>query len=73
MRKIGRQLGQRHVVRGACWRVDNGMKVEERVVTGCVLIAGFGSLELVLGVQRRVQARGSHVFHVAAPSEAMRL
>src|SRR5467141_4032483 len=49
------------------------MEVDKRIVAGGVWIFGFRRLSLVLRIERRMQARLGHVFHVSSPGELMRL
>src|SRR5882762_3488840 len=48
------------------------MKIDERVVPSRILVPGLRRLRLVHRVQRRMQTRRRHVFHVSAPRESTR-
>src|ERR1700722_10572472 len=75
------QLGEIHHIRIAIWRVDDGMEIDERVVTGSVLVAErngcgrslrglgqIGSIEHRMSTGRSFAIRIiAHVFHVCAP------
>src|SRR4029077_6538506 len=84
--QILRQLIEVYHAGRANRRVDDGMEVDERVVSRRILVTGwngrrgpFGALREIRGIQRRMTAGGrlasrvvAHVFHVATPGLTLR-